>query len=55
VADESTGPIHGAPGEKWLNLDAALRLGRRGLPRGTNLTRLIAEHRGEPAPLEEAG
>jgi hypothetical protein len=46
----ASGPIAGAPGEKWVNLDAALRLGRRGLPRGTNLTRLIAEHRGGPAP-----
>jgi hypothetical protein len=44
-----SGPVDGAPGEKWVNLDAALRLGRRGLPRGTNLTRLIAEHRG-PRP-----
>ena len=42
--------IADVPGEKWVNLDAALRLGRRGLPRGTNLTRLIAEHRGTAAP-----
>ena len=45
----TSGPIAGVPGEKWVNLDAALRLGRRGLPRGTNLTRLIAEHRDTPA------
>jgi hypothetical protein len=49
----STGPIHGAPGEKWVNLEAALRLGRRGLPSGTNLTRLITEHRGNRALSEE--
>jgi hypothetical protein len=42
----TSGPIDGMPGEKWINLDAALRRGRRGLPSGTNLTRLIAEHRG---------
>ena len=46
----TSGPVDGVPGEKWVNLDAALRHGRRGLPRGTNLTRLIAEHRGAPAP-----
>ena len=45
----TSGPVDGAPGEKWVNLNAALRLGRRGLPRGTNLTRLIAEHRGAAA------
>ena len=44
----TSGPVAGVPGEKWVNLDAALRLGRRGLPSGTNLTRLIAEHRGAP-------
>jgi hypothetical protein len=46
----TSGPVDGVPGEKWVNLNMALRLGRRGLPRGTNLTRLIAEHRGAPAP-----
>ena len=44
----ASGPVDGVAGEKWVNLNAALRLGRRGLPRGTNLTRLIAEHRGAP-------
>jgi len=46
----ASGPVDGVPGEKWINLEAALRLGRRGLPRGTNLTRLIADHREVPAP-----
>jgi hypothetical protein len=50
----ASGPIAGVPGEKWVNLDAALRLGRRGLPSATNLTRLIAEHRGAPAPAAAA-
>ncbi len=45
-----SGPVAGVPGEKWVNLDAALRIGRRGLPRGTSLTRLIAEYRGMAAP-----
>ena len=46
----TSGPVDGVPGEKWVNLQVALRHGRRGLPRGTNLARLIAEHRGTPAP-----
>jgi hypothetical protein len=45
----TSGPVRGVPGEKWVNLDAALRLGRRGLPCGTSLTRLIVEHRGTAA------
>ena len=45
-----TGPVDGEPGEKWVNLNMALRHGRRGLPGGTTLGRLIAEHRGGPAP-----
>ncbi len=46
----ASGPVNGVPGEKWVNLEAALRLGRRSLPRDTNLSRLIAEHREAPAP-----
>ncbi|MBX6313461.1 MAG: hypothetical protein IRY99_11175, partial [Isosphaeraceae bacterium] len=44
----ASGPVRGVPGEKWVNLDAALRVGRRGLPSGTSLARLLAEHRGAP-------
>jgi hypothetical protein len=51
---ESSGPVEGVPGEKWVNLIAALRHGARGLPRSTSLTRLIAEHRGAPAPAAGA-
>ena len=50
----TSGPVDGVPGEKWVNLDMALREGRRGLPRGTTLGRLIAEHRGGPAPAADA-
>jgi hypothetical protein len=46
----ASGGVVGVPGEKWVNLEAALRLGRRGLPCGTSLTRLFAEHRGVAAP-----
>jgi len=41
-----SGKIPAAPGENWQRMDAALRLGRRGLPGGTTLARLLAEHRG---------
>ncbi len=46
----TSGAVGGEPGEKWINLDVAFRHGRRGLPRGTSLSRVIAEHRGGPAP-----
>ncbi len=40
------GPITDAPGETWVAVDATLRQGRRGLPGGSSLARLLAEHRG---------
>src|SRR5689334_5869044 len=44
---KSPGPADGPGGqEKWSNLDAVLRIGRRGLPSGLSLARLLAEHRG---------
>jgi hypothetical protein len=50
------GIIPGTRGEKWKNLDEALRSGRRGLPAGTSLMRLLAErcgvrNRNAPPPL----
>jgi hypothetical protein len=44
-----SGPIAGAPGEKWVNIDMALRHGRRGLPSRMSLAQFLALHRG-PAP-----
>lgn len=41
-----SGVVSGSLGEKWLNLDAALRQGHRGLPGGSSLARLLAKHRG---------
>ncbi|HUY33859.1 MAG TPA: hypothetical protein VMV69_14005 [Pirellulales bacterium] len=38
--------IAAAPGETWYGVANALRDGRRGLPRGGSLARLLAEHRG---------
>src|SRR4051812_1056469 len=42
----TSGPIHGALDEKWANVHQALFAGRRGLPPGSSLARLLAEHRG---------
>ncbi len=44
----SSGPVRDAPGESWAHLDDALRDGRRGLPGGTTLAQLLAEHRQAP-------
>jgi hypothetical protein len=41
-----SGPIEGAPGETWINVDRALRYGTRGLPSGSSLHRLLKQHRG---------
>ncbi len=54
----NSGEVCDAPGETWLNLSAALREGRRGLPTGSGFTlaRLLTQYRGvrnrrEPPPL----
>jgi hypothetical protein len=39
-------PVEEAPGETWAGLHTALLLGRRGLPGGSSLARLLAEKRG---------
>src|SRR5262249_57131413 len=43
---DSSGRIMDSLGEKWLNVDMALRKGLRGLPAGSSLARLLAEKRG---------
>jgi|SRR6185437_4003121 len=40
----TSGPIEDAPGETWLAADAALRHGKRGLPGGSSLARLLRKH-----------
>jgi hypothetical protein len=45
-----SGRIPGALGEKWVNVDMALRLGLRGLEKGSSLIRLLADHRGARNP-----
>jgi hypothetical protein len=47
-----SGAIPGAPGEKWVNIDTALRLGRRGLPPRLSLTRLFRGESREESPDE---
>jgi hypothetical protein len=42
----ASGPIPEAPGETWRAVDAALLIGRRGLPGGSSLARFLAKHRG---------
>jgi len=40
------GKILGVPNEKWQDVERALKRGLRGLPGGSSLARLLAEHRG---------
>ncbi|MBY0523623.1 MAG: hypothetical protein K2R98_09490 [Gemmataceae bacterium] len=42
----TSGSITDAPGETWTAVQVALRQGRRGLPGGSSLALLLAEHRG---------
>jgi hypothetical protein len=46
------GPIPEAPGENWNAIDASLAQGVRGLPGGSSLARLLAEHRGMRNPQD---
>jgi hypothetical protein len=41
-----SGPVSAAPGTTWNAVEMALQKGRRGLPGGSTLARLLAEHRG---------
>ncbi len=42
---KSTGQVLDAPGETWGGINTALYHGRRGLPGGTTVRRLLAKHR----------
>src|SRR5262249_32842998 len=48
-----SGPIPEAPGETWVAVDQALRMGARGLPGGSSLAGLLLKRRGvrNPAAL----
>ena len=43
---QMTGAVTGVPGETWVNINAALQRGQRGLPGGSSLAQLLAEKRG---------
>ena len=43
--NQGSGPVEGALGEKWVNIDQALVKGLRGLPGGSSLARLLEEKR----------
>lgn len=45
------GKVPGTLAETWFNIDQALRLGLRGLPRGSSLARLLAKHRNQRNPM----
>jgi hypothetical protein len=45
---QGSGPVYGVTREIWANLDQALRYGRRGLPGGDSLSRLLARRLGKP-------
>jgi pyrroloquinoline quinone (PQQ) biosynthesis protein C len=42
--NRNSGEVIGAPGEKWPNLDQALRVGLRGLPGGSSLSKLRSQY-----------
>lgn len=42
---QTSGPAEEAAGESWDGLDQSLRHGRRGLPGGSSLAQLLAQHR----------
>lgn len=46
----SSGRVCATAGDRWRAIDEALRYGRRGLPGGSSLGLLLAEHRGLPPP-----
>ena len=47
----NSGPVHGAPEERWDRIDNALRQGGRGLGGDSSLLRLLAKKRGVRDPL----
>jgi hypothetical protein len=47
----NSGPVVGAPGERWDLIDNALRQGHRELPGGSSLLLLLAKKRGVRNPL----
>ena len=42
---QDSGPIADAPGDTWININASLRIGLRGLPGGSSIALLLQEKR----------
>lgn len=42
---QASGPVVGAPGEKWRNIENSLRRGQRGLPAGLTIATVLARQR----------
>jgi len=49
----NSGSISSSPGEKWVNIDVALREGRRGLASGSSLAKLFAGRPDHPIPKRD--
>jgi hypothetical protein len=49
-----SGPVDRVPGINWAKIDALLKQGRRGLPGGSSLTRLLAQERWGSPPSQSA-
>jgi hypothetical protein len=52
---ENSGPVAGAPGETWRNINYSLTKGRRGLPGGSSLAHLLQEELDRQTELWSAG
>jgi hypothetical protein len=44
--------VHGAPGETWSAINSSLERGARGLPGGSSLAKLLAQHRSVRKPRQ---
>jgi len=47
-----SGPVFGAPGETWANVDYSFRCGKRGLAGGSSLAKLLASRRSRNSEAE---
>jgi hypothetical protein len=54
-AKYTSGPIAGVPGETWGAVDNALHKGRRGLPGGSSVARVVRECRAGRRTVEKGG
>ena len=51
---QGSGPVHGARGERWNNLQSSLYKGQRGLPGGSSIARLVASMSATRTPTRRA-